>query len=175
MKLETRNRIKHRQAISSFSLTFFLSSGSSSLPSCLMSSFFKSRACSSTQWMSKTVKTNWHSARNWPQISKICIHPHYEVHGVQAGLHQKSCFVLQFPSMTMILVTHFFVFFGSSAWIARGCKSASFRCSCSLQGLSCHDVPAAVNFLVTPKQFFWTKHILLRQDCMMIGGFIACK
>ena len=112
MKLETRNRIKHRQAISSFSLTFFLSSGSSSLPSCLMSSFFTSRACSSTQWMSKTVKTNWHSARNWPQISKICIHPHYEVHGVQAGLHQKSCFVLQFPSMTMILVTHFFVFLG---------------------------------------------------------------
>lgn len=52
----------------------------------------------------------------------------------------------------------FLFFFGSSAWIARGCKSASFRCSCSLQGLSCHDVPAAVNFLVTPKQFFWTKH-----------------
>ena len=128
-----------------------------------MSSFFKSRACSSTQWMSKTVKTcqnQLHSARNWPRISKICIHPHYEVHGVQAGLHQKSCFVLQLPSMTMILVSHFFVFlcfFGSSAWIARGCKSASFRCSCSLQGLSCHDVPAAVNFLATPKQFFWDK------------------
>lgn len=59
--------------------------------------------------------------------------------------------------MTMILVSHFFVFFGSSAWIARGCKSASFRCSCSLQVLSCHDVPAAVNFLVTPKQFFGDK------------------